>query len=388
MSDLPAAAKLFIDLIANSVGDSPSDSASAGDFPNPASSTPVTYSSIIPSSVLSNIQQSKLHLGRFLNNFSLAKVYDGYLVSPSSPNERFDVIIKGFNKFNMILSGHKVKKNVNTEIEIQRHLTQKAVNVEKRYRGIKDHESDSDSLLEWQYKCRQNFVRLYDAREDCYNHYLILEYYEKDPLSVHIFLSQVITQQDVLKWFDQICRGIYFLHSNNVAHRDLCLDNLVLDENENVKICNFGDSCKANDGQKVASTKESANIDPSLFVDARFTQGCVGKLKYMAPEVHANVSYDPKKADIWSLGIILYAILCRCPPYSSPCEENFYNLCRGGDYLKGMLKENNFLSFDDEILDLFLDLFSHIFCKEESRFSIKQVLEHSVTKKCLAFQMI
>lgn len=107
---------------------------------------------------------------------------------------------------------------------------------------------------------------------------------------------------EALRFFHQIARGVQFLHQNGIAHRDLSLENVLL-QSGNAKICDFGLSTDAN----------------TLCDDV------VGKLYYMAPEVVNGEQYSPKGADIWSLGILLFILLTGSPLVAeeAPREATF-----------------------------------------------------------------
>uniref|UniRef100_M4BSV7 Protein kinase domain-containing protein n=1 Tax=Hyaloperonospora arabidopsidis (strain Emoy2) TaxID=559515 RepID=M4BSV7_HYAAE len=102
-----------------------------------------------------------------------------------------------------------------------------------------------------------------------------------------------VTETVALDLFSQVARGLAFLHAHGVAHRDLSLENVLLKDGH-VKICDFGLSTDAN--------KLSADV--------------VGKYYYMAPEVTQGGAYDPKKADIWSLGVLLFILLTGSPLFA------------------------------------------------------------------------
>ncbi|RLN68590.1 hypothetical protein BBJ29_001505 [Phytophthora kernoviae] len=102
-----------------------------------------------------------------------------------------------------------------------------------------------------------------------------------------------LPEMEALTLFAQIAKGLSFLHTHGVAHRDLSLENVLLKDGK-VKICDFGLSADAN--------KLSTDV--------------VGKFYYMAPEVTQGALYDPKKADVWSLGVLLFILLTGSPLFA------------------------------------------------------------------------
>ncbi|KAG7398649.1 hypothetical protein PHYBOEH_010698 [Phytophthora boehmeriae] len=102
-----------------------------------------------------------------------------------------------------------------------------------------------------------------------------------------------VPELEALTLFAQVARGLAFLHAHGVAHRDLSLENVLLKDGQ-AKICDFGLSTDAN----------------------KLTTDVVGKFYYMAPEVTQGALYDPKKADIWSLGVLLFILLTGAPLFA------------------------------------------------------------------------
>ncbi|TKA54446.1 hypothetical protein B0A53_03139 [Rhodotorula sp. CCFEE 5036] len=100
--------------------------------------------------------------------------------------------------------------------------------------------------------------------------------------------------------FAQLVLGVAYLHGEGVVHRDLKLENVLLDENVNVKIADLG---------------FGREFEKGRFMDTR-----VGTLGYMAPEVVAGQRYLGEEVDIWSLGVILYALLTGSLPFDDDDE--------------------------------------------------------------------
>ena len=100
-------------------------------------------------------------------------------------------------------------------------------------------------------------------------------------------------------YFKQLIKGIYYLHSKGFAHRDLKPQNILLDENYNLKIIDFGFICSL---QGKGGTG--------------FNTSRVGTPGYMAPELLSNKSYQGHVVDLFSLGVILFVMYVGRPPFS------------------------------------------------------------------------
>lgn len=107
-----------------------------------------------------------------------------------------------------------------------------------------------------------------------------------------------VQEPEILCLWKQLCNGVNYLHSQGLCHRDLKLENLVMDRNSNtLKILDMATACDCTNGQKAV--------------------GMVGSKPYMAPETFLQISYDGKSADIWSVAIILYYLANRKFPWES-----------------------------------------------------------------------
>eukprot|EP01119_Soliformovum_irregulare_P020352 TRINITY_DN6571_c0_g1_i1.p1 TRINITY_DN6571_c0_g1~~TRINITY_DN6571_c0_g1_i1.p1 ORF type:complete len:261 (-),score=44.62 TRINITY_DN6571_c0_g1_i1:43-825(-) len=138
--------------------------------------------------------------------------------------------------------------------------------------------------------------------EDEDNTYLLMDHIEgHDLFSFMEALDGPLPEPFARRLFDQLREIITYLHTIGVAHRDLKLDNLMIDDEGELKIIDFG-LCKFN------------NVENC--------KGAVGSEEYCAPEIdHAGSCYNGFLADIWSMGVVLYALLFNSFPFSE-CSWN------------------------------------------------------------------
>ena len=138
------------------------------------------------------------------------------------------------------------------------------------------------------------------------NKYLILEYASKGSLFDYIFYPRIGFPEKYSKlYFRKILIGIQECHKAKVYHRDIKLENILLDENYNPKICDFG---YAKFNQKKAIEK-------------------VGTLYYAAPEIFSSKPYDSSQIDIFSLGATLFTLVNNSLGFSkATSDDQFYSL--------------------------------------------------------------
>ena len=113
-------------------------------------------------------------------------------------------------------------------------------------------------------------------------------------------------------YFQQIIRNVSEMHKANVCHRDLKLENLVLEADFNLKIIDFGMACdiSGSDGSGFCSGVEK-----------------VGTKSYMSPEVMLQIDYQPIVADLFALGVIIFSLHTRCLPFlEASINDPYYKL--------------------------------------------------------------
>ncbi|XP_022874114.1 CBL-interacting protein kinase 2-like [Olea europaea var. sylvestris] len=142
-----------------------------------------------------------------------------------------------------------------------------------------------------------NIVQLYEVMATKTKIYFVMEYIKGGELFNKVAKGKL--KEDVVrKYFQQLISTVDFCHSRGVYHRDLKPENLLLDENGNLKVSDFGLSALA----------ESKRQDGLLHTTC-------GTPAYVSPEVINRRGYDGAKADIWSCGVILYVLLAGYLPF-------------------------------------------------------------------------
>ena len=153
-----------------------------------------------------------------------------------------------------------------------------------------------------------------------------------------VVMSAKMLRPEIYCVFRQICDGVAYLHSLGLAHRDLKLDNCVLTKGDVVKLIDFGTavvfaypgssswggstsnisgvetSNSPINGQGVTGYAGTQPLMPHTHARLVRATGIVGSDPYLAPEVLAGSIYDPRKTDVWSVGVIFVSLayFCSC----------------------------------------------------------------------------
>ncbi|XP_031778102.1 serine/threonine-protein kinase BRSK2 isoform X2 [Nasonia vitripennis] len=125
--------------------------------------------------------------------------------------------------------------------------------------------------------------------------YLVLEHVSGGELFDYLVKKGRLTPKEARRFFRQIISALDFCHSHSICHRDLKPENLLLDEKNNIKIADFG----------------MASLQPA----GSMLETSCGSPHYACPEVIRGEKYDGRRADVWSCGVILYALLVGALPF-------------------------------------------------------------------------
>ncbi|WVZ13381.1 hypothetical protein V8G54_010947, partial [Vigna mungo] len=148
-----------------------------------------------------------------------------------------------------------------------------------------------------------HIIRLYEVIETPSDIFVVMEYVKSGELFDYIVEKGRLQEDEARHFFQQIISGVEYCHRNMVVHRDLKPENLLLDSKFNIKIADFGLS--------------------NIMRDGHFLKTSCGSPNYAAPEVISGKLYAGPEVDVWSCGVILYALLCGTLPFD---DENIPNL--------------------------------------------------------------
>lgn len=191
-----------------------------------------------------------------------------------------------------------------------------------------------------------NIMHLYDVWETSGELYLILEYVEGGELFDYICEKGRLPPDEALDYFQQLMDALDYCHKLNVAHRDLKPENLLLDKDKVLKVADFG----------MAAWQIGNNL----------LETACGSPHYAAPEIIAGKPYDGKTSDVWSSGIILFALLAGKLPFDDDNIGKLLEKVRIG----GFVMPDN---IDPGAQDLIRRMLEKDITK---RITVSQILEH------------
>ena len=195
--------------------------------------------------------------------------------------------------------------------------------------------------------------------EDTIHQYLVLQYASKGELFDYIYHAKAgLSERHAKVVFAKILKGVEACHNSGVCHRDLKMQNILVDQNFAPKICDFGFATQNND-----------HLDEYL-----------GTRNYASPEILRNKPYDGFKADIFSLGVILLIL--------NTCKFGFLNASKLDPYYKLIIDKhinkywnsvsNQITNISKELKDLFIQMVSYL---PQERPSIKDIFNSNWMKE-------
>ena len=191
-----------------------------------------------------------------------------------------------------------------------------------------------------------NVIKIHKIEEDSKKFYIIMEFCENGELFNRIVEKQRLSEDEAAYFYYQIISGLEYIHKNNIAHRDLKPENLLLSKDDILKIIDFG---------------------LSNYSSFNFLLGTpCGSPCYASPEMVSGKKYNGFLIDVWSTGIILFAMICGYLPFEDNDNEILFAKilkCR--------------IHYPKHIGELPLDLMKKIVVPEPNkRITLTQIKEH------------
>jgi len=163
-----------------------------------------------------------------------------------------------------------------------------------------------------QFLSHPHVIRLYELIDTPSDIFMVMEYVQGGELFDHIVHKLRLKEEEARRFFQQILAGVEYCHHMMVTHRDLKPENLLLDSNLHVKIADFGLSNTMRDGE--------------------FLKTSCGSPNYASPEVVSGKAYVGPEVDVWSCGVVLYALLCGALPFDDENVPNLFRKIKHGNF--------------------------------------------------------
>lgn len=198
-----------------------------------------------------------------------------------------------------------------------------------------------------------NITQLYEVFETNELICIVLEFMTNGELFDYIVARDRLNERVAADFYHQILNAIEYIHELKIVHRDLKPENLLLDDKFNLKLADFGLS--------------------NMYVTGQELDTPCGSPCYAAPEMVSGKPYNGLSVDIWSSGIVLFAMICGFLPFEDSNTASLYQ-----KIIKGQYDEPEWLSNDAK------SLLSHILnINPETRYSIDQIRNHPWMKNTI-----
>ena len=252
------------------------------------------------------------------------------------PYEVLDIIKEGSSS-----KIYKAKSRYNNE-----YVAIKAINKSKLKNNLDDLLLITKQIETLKILKHRNIVTLYEIYESKKYIYLITEYLSGKDLIEKLIHKKRFNEEEALRIFFQLLDALTYMHKMNICHRNLRAEHILFDKNNRPKIVGFGFS--------------------SFYEPNKTIGGAYGSLCYACPEILDEIQYNPELADVWSLGVILYVLVCGYLPFSDEDDIKNRDLIVSGS-----------IEFPQELSTKLKDLLKHMLdVNPNKRYNFLRVAKH------------
>ncbi|XP_014483227.1 PREDICTED: uncharacterized protein LOC106748851 [Dinoponera quadriceps] len=159
-----------------------------------------------------------------------------------------------------------------------------------------------------------NIIHIYEVFENREKMVLVMEYAAGGELYDYLSERKVLSEQEARRIFRQIATAVFYCHKHKICHRDLKLENILLDQVGNAKIADFGLS--------------------NVFDEQRLLSTFCGSPLYASPEIVKGTPYHGPEVDCWSLGVLLYTLVYGAMPFDGSNFKRLVKQISQSDYFE------------------------------------------------------
>lgn len=232
-------------------------------------------------------------------------------------------------------------------------------------------------------KYHPHVISIVDALQDETHLFCVFPYLSGGDLGTNLLECMKISSTGTIDesiartWFRQILCGICHLQKKGICHRDLCLENIMLDDNGNIHIIDLG-LCLRTPYSDPNNRKVVSDASANTYRRLMKAQGQCGSWKYMAPEVCMRCeSFDGFSIDLWAAGIVLFRLLVGREPFvmPDPVDSNFWTISERGDLTGFLLSQG--IKLNDTAVDLLQNM---MWSDPAKRLTLAEIVNHPWVK--------